>query len=260
MIFRRETDAARTTATPEGGPKRNRLRAVVLAGVVVAAPVAGLVAATSASAASVSTWDAVAQCESTGNWSINTGNGYSGGLQFSPSTWAAYGGTQYAASADQASKGQQIAVAEKVLASQGPGAWPVCGPRAGLTQGGAPAGVSTSSSNSGSSSSNSSSTGSSNSAGSSSSKQATAPTSSSDSSSSTGTVKSSSTTSAPATSSTSHRHATASGTTYTVKSGDTLSVIAAANGTSWQTLYQNNKSTVGSNPNLIFPGQQLTIG
>jgi hypothetical protein len=108
------------------------MRMALATGVLVAAPVAGLVTATTASAADTSTWDAVAQCESTGNWSINTGNGYYGGLQFSASTWAAYGGTQYAATADQATKDQQIAVAEQVLASQGPGAWPVCGPAAGL--------------------------------------------------------------------------------------------------------------------------------
>jgi hypothetical protein len=72
-------------------------------------------------------WNAVAECESGGNWSINTGNGYYGGLQFSPSTWAAFGGTAYAPRADLAAKAQQIAVAEKVLAGQGPGAWPTCG-------------------------------------------------------------------------------------------------------------------------------------
>jgi peptidoglycan hydrolase CwlO-like protein len=72
-------------------------------------------------------WNAVAECESGGNWSINTGNGYYGGLQFSPSTWAAFGGTAYAPRADLAAKAQQIAVAEKVLAEQGRGAWPTCG-------------------------------------------------------------------------------------------------------------------------------------
>jgi resuscitation-promoting factor RpfA len=95
-----------------------------LTGVAIAAP---LMAAGNASAATASEWDKVAQCESGGNWSINTGNGYYGGLQFSASTWAAYGGTAYAPQANQASKSQQIAVAEKVLASQGKGAWPVCG-------------------------------------------------------------------------------------------------------------------------------------
>ena len=102
-------------------------RFAAIAGVTGAAVAAPLLGATSASAATASEWDQVAQCESGGNWSINTGNGYYGGLQFSASTWAAYGGTQYAASADQASKTQQIAVAEKVLAGQGKGAWPNCG-------------------------------------------------------------------------------------------------------------------------------------
>lgn len=90
-----------------------------------------------AHAASLSTWDGVAKCESGGNWSVNTGNGYYGGLQFSASTWDAYGGRSFASRADLASKAAQISVAEKVLASQGPGAWPVCGPRAGLARGGA---------------------------------------------------------------------------------------------------------------------------
>ena len=69
-------------------------------------------------------WDAVAQCESGGNWAINTGNGYYGGLQFSQSTWEAYGGTGYA---HNASREEQIRIAENVLAGQGPGAWPTCG-------------------------------------------------------------------------------------------------------------------------------------
>lgn len=72
-------------------------------------------------------WDAVAMCESGGNWSINTGNGYFGGLQFSQQTWAGFGGTAYAPRADLATKSEQIAVAERVLAVQGPGAWPTCG-------------------------------------------------------------------------------------------------------------------------------------
>ena len=88
----------------------------------------GLTAAP-ANAASESTWDAIAQCESSGNWSIDTGNGYYGGLQFSASTWSAFGGTAYAPRADLASPAEQIAVAERVLARQGAGAWPICGRR-----------------------------------------------------------------------------------------------------------------------------------
>ena len=70
-------------------------------------------------------WDAVAQCESSGNWHINTGNGFYGGLQFTQSTWDAYG--QGGARADLASREDQIAGAERVLSAQGVGAWPVCG-------------------------------------------------------------------------------------------------------------------------------------
>lgn len=80
-----------------------------------------------AMAATDGEWDQVARCESGGNWAINTGNGYQGGLQFSPGTWSAHGGGEYAPAANMASKDQQIAVAERVLASQGRGAWPVCG-------------------------------------------------------------------------------------------------------------------------------------
>ena len=80
-----------------------------------------------AGAATDSQWDQVSRCESGGNWSINTGNGYQGGLQFSPTTWSAYGGGQYASEAHRASKEEQIAIAERVLAGQGRGAWPVCG-------------------------------------------------------------------------------------------------------------------------------------
>lgn len=102
-------------------------RAVALAGIAGVAVAAPLMTAGSASAATASEWDVVAQCESGGDWAINTGNGYYGGLQFSASTWAAYGGTAFAATADQASKSQQIQIAEKVLAGQGKGAWPSCG-------------------------------------------------------------------------------------------------------------------------------------
>ncbi|MEJ8657770.1 transglycosylase family protein [Streptomyces sp. MS1.AVA.4] len=102
-------------------------RIATLAGVTGAAIAAPLMASGTASAATASEWDAVAQCESGGNWSINTGNGYYGGLQFSASTWAAYGGTAYAQTAAQASKAQQIEIAEKVLDGQGKGAWPHCG-------------------------------------------------------------------------------------------------------------------------------------
>lgn len=114
--------------------KVNRALATsVVIGLGLALP---LTLSSNASAASVDTWDKVAKCESTNNWNINSGNGYFGGLQFSQSTWAAYGGTAYAPRADLATKEQQIRIAEKVLAGQGPQAWPVCSVQAGLSRGG----------------------------------------------------------------------------------------------------------------------------
>jgi peptidoglycan hydrolase-like protein with peptidoglycan-binding domain len=109
-------------------------RRIVGSAVVGVASVAGGLAAASSASAAGSVWDSVASCESGGNWSINTGNGYYGGLQFSGSTWRAYGGGSYAPRADLASRSAQIAVAQRVLASQGPGAWPTCGARAGLSR------------------------------------------------------------------------------------------------------------------------------
>ncbi len=109
-------------------------RMMSAAAVAVAMGGLGIAAAAPAQAAtSTSVWDAVAQCESSGDWSINTGNGFYGGLQFSASTWNEFGGTQYASRADLATKAQQIAIAQKVLAVQGPNAWPVCSKVAGLT-------------------------------------------------------------------------------------------------------------------------------
>ena len=83
-----------------------------------------------ASAAPGTNWDAIAQCESGGNWAINTGNGYYGGLQFSPATWKSNGGTGMP---HQASREEQIRIAENVLRTQGIGAWPTCGKKAGAT-------------------------------------------------------------------------------------------------------------------------------
>ncbi|MBF6327063.1 transglycosylase family protein [Nocardia transvalensis] len=99
-------------------------RALGLAAVTGALVAVPFATANTASAAPAHDWDGVAQCESGGNWHINTGNGYYGGLQFTQSTWAANGGSGNPANA---SKEEQIRVAENVLATQGVGAWPVCG-------------------------------------------------------------------------------------------------------------------------------------
>ena len=109
-------DRAALAATPAPAPAS------------AAAPVAGSTGSWSAPAPSGGVdWSAIAACESGGNWGTNTGNGFYGGLQFTEGTWLANGGGQYAPSANLASPAEQIAVAERVLASQGIGAWPVCG-------------------------------------------------------------------------------------------------------------------------------------
>ncbi|HEY0168675.1 MAG TPA: transglycosylase family protein [Jatrophihabitans sp.] len=101
---------------------------LALAGSLTTAAMISLTALSpSAEAAPAHNWDGVAQCESSGNWSINTGNGYYGGLQFSYSTWLAFGGGAYARRADLATKAQQIVIAERTLIGQGVGAWPTCG-------------------------------------------------------------------------------------------------------------------------------------
>jgi resuscitation-promoting factor RpfA len=211
--------------------RKQSLRALGLAVAGAAGTVALLAPATAASAKSVN-WDAIAQCESGGNWSINTGNGYYGGLQFSRSTWTANGGGTYAPTANKASRSEQIRIAEKVLDGQGIGAWPVCGKKAGSTK-----------------------------------HYKATHTSGASKHAKSSTAKSSGARSSAAKSSTSRSSGSrpagvqATGAHYTVKPGDTLAKIAAAHSVrgGWHALYQLNKSVVGGDPNLIFPGQRLAL-
>ncbi|MFE3201239.1 transglycosylase family protein [Embleya sp. NPDC059237] len=226
------------------GRTQRRLRTATIVGVVAATPLVGLATATSAGAATTSTWDKVAECESGGNWSINTGNGYYGGLQFTQSTWRANGGT---GSPQGASKAEQIRVAENVLKSQGPGAWPVCSKKAGLTRGGG------SPSDSGSTTSSKASTPKSTTSKTTP-KKAVAPQSETP-------KKSAPVTKSEPTTAKVETTTTATEGTYVVKTGDTLSAIAAANNVSggWQSLYAKNQGVVGTNPDLILPGQKLVL-
>ncbi|MFG2804117.1 transglycosylase family protein [Streptomyces massasporeus] len=178
-----------------------------------------------AQAADMDTWNKVAACESTSNWSINSGNGFYGGLQFTQSTWEAYGGRAYAARADLASKDQQIAVAEKVLDGQGPGAWPVCSVRAGLTRGGGEPDI----------------------------RPAAERTKQKD------TKKKTSIEEVRPQSTPQSRAGNAE--MYTVVHGDTLSGIADDQDVrgGWRGLYAANRSAIGSDPDLIVPGQRLAL-
>ncbi|MFF4943420.1 transglycosylase family protein [Streptomyces rubiginosohelvolus] len=195
-----------------------------------------LITAASAGAASGEIWEKVAACESSGNWAINTGNGYYGGLQFSGSTWAAFGGTEYAPRADLATREQQIAIAERVLDGQGPGAWPTCSVRAGLTRGGdAPdttPGTGTAPQSAGSRTA-----------------QAAAPQSAPPRQPQTRPAEATPT------------HVPGKRDAYTVARGDSLSGIASAQRVpgGWQGLYAANRTVVGNDPDLIFPGQRLSL-
>lgn len=196
-------------------------------------------AAGTASAATASEWDRVASCESGGNWAINTGNGYYGGLQFSSSTWAAYGGKAYAAQANQASKSQQIAIAEKVLKGQGKGAWPSCG--VGLSNSGSGGGGSTEAAP----------------------KKAETKKTEKKAEPKKETKRSEATTRSerPAAPAKPKTEAPKTGNgSYEVKSGDTLGTIAEANNVSggWEKLFELNKDIV-SDADLIFPGQKLKL-
>ncbi|MFE6165758.1 transglycosylase family protein [Streptomyces sp. NPDC056486] len=183
-----------------------------------------LIATGTADAADADTWNKVAACESTNNWSINTGNGFFGGLQFTQSTWEAYGDTAYAPRADRATKDQQIAVAEKVLKAQGPRAWPVCSERAGLTRGGDAPDVKPMGGHKA---------------------EPKAPQRKAKD------VKPEVTPQSTA----------GRGQLYTVVRGDTLSGIAEERRVSggWRQLYDANRKAIGGDPDLITPGQRLAL-
>ncbi len=114
-------------------PRTSLLRGVGAATATVVAAAVGIGLSASSAQADDSVWDRVAQCEAGGNWATTTGNGFSGGLQFTQSSWAAAGGTAYASAPHLASREGQIAAGKRLLSMQGPGAWPACSIKAGLT-------------------------------------------------------------------------------------------------------------------------------
>ncbi|MFC7161802.1 transglycosylase family protein [Aquipuribacter hungaricus] len=270
-------------ARPAARARRALARRLAPALLMSAAMGAPLAVSAPAQAAPGEVWDRLAQCEASGNWAINTGNGYYGGLQFYQPTWASFGGLEYAPRADLASREQQIAVAEKVLARQGWGAWPACSRKLGLTDAdkGTPAPAPA--------------------------PAPAAPAAPAPAAPTYGTytvrggdtlgsiARANGTTwqslyaanrdviganpglirigqqlrlggtpaparPAPAAQPAPAAPAAPSGRVYTVRSGDTLGSIARANGTTWQSLYAANRDVVGANPGLIRIGQQLRLG
>ena len=188
---------------------------------IATAPLVAMIPLTAspAEAATTATWDRLARCESGGNWHINTGNGYYGGLQFSYGTWLSNGGGKYASRADKASKAEQIAVAERLLDNRGWAPWPACSRKLGLDRAdakGSPSGTATASRSKA--------------------RKVTSkakPVSSQRASGKVYTVR---------------RGDTLSGIANrkNVPGG-------------WQKLYKINKRTIGGNPGLIHPGQRLVL-
>ncbi|MEV6309263.1 transglycosylase family protein [Streptomyces sp. NPDC051840] len=249
-------------ATPAQAPAQAPARAA-------AAPAAVAPAVTTVTGVKHGTdWDRIAQCESSGRWNTNTGNGYHGGLQFSPSTWRAYGGAKYAPRADLATRSEQIAVGERVARGQGMGAWPTCG-RLGAS-GSSSSSSSSSASSSGSDRSDTAqsapqrqSTGSSNGGSS----QSYSPGGSSSGNSYSGGSSGNSHESTKSNSAGSDNGATRYSAdlvdeeSYVVESGDVLSVIAdrADVDGGWPALYEMNREVLDQGPHLIFPGQRLRL-
>jgi resuscitation-promoting factor RpfA len=211
---------------------RNRARTVGLATAPLAA-VIPFALSSPAQAATTNTWERLASCESGGNWHINTGNGYYGGVQFNDGTWDGNGGGKYASRADLATKAEQIAIAEKVLDASGWSPWPACSSRLGLSRADAAGTPNPPASQDGASKADNSAADN-RAAGN---RQSTQPASRGK-----------------------HRKAVGHGV-YLVRSGDTLSAIANRTNVpgGWHSLYKINRARIGSNPALIKPGQQLAL-
>ncbi|MEU7186359.1 transglycosylase family protein [Streptomyces sp. NPDC045369] len=236
------------TETSGRGEVRGRgARGATAAAVLLAAGALNVAAEGPAEARSGATWDRLAGCESGGNWRADTGNGYSGGLQFAHSTWRSFGGGRYGSRAARASRAQQIRIAERVLARQGWGAWPACSARLGLRSSGARHSTPDSAA------------------------RRSAPRAD---------------TQARTNGSSRHRerlrsprHRDGSGSRYghakpykqrdarprrasgghVVNPGETVSGIAYAYGWGWQEFYRLNRQVIGANPNLIHPGMRLAV-
>lgn len=205
------------------------VQGIVAAAVLLAAGALNIGSGQVAEARGNGVWDRLAGCESGGNWRIDTGNGFSGGLQLAHSTWHSFGGGAYAPRAARATRSQQIKVAGRVVARQGWGAWPACAASLGLNsdswRGGSRMVT----------------------------ERSVRPRHAG----------------ATARSWERHKHAYAkhhkaglhrnTNGSLTVNSGDTVSGIAYARGCDWLELYQLNRKAIGVNPDLIYPKMQLAV-
>jgi transglycosylase family protein len=227
-------------------------KAIITATVAAAGAIAMITPA--ANAADTATWDALAQCESGGNWNINTGNGFYGGVQFTQQSW---NGVGMSGSPASASKAEQIEAAERLLAVQGWGAWPACSAKLGLSGQANPTYTQPKSQAQPVAAQTA---------------QVAQPQPKAPTAQKTTPAVQQPVASVPAAPQPAQvtpvapvapagpAVSTAAGTSYTVKAGDTLALIAQRQGVpgGWEGIYQANKGTI-SNPNLIFVGQVITL-
>ena len=254
-------------SAPRRGRHRKPSTTARNVGLATAPLVAAIPMATaSPAAAAASAWDRLAGCESGQNWSINTGNGYYGGLQFSDPTWDGNGGERFASRADLASKGEQIVIAARLLENRGWSPWPACSDRLGLGAEERREALATAAEYR--ARINGTQTGGDNTQTSGDNTQAGTGVAAErngdgDRAERTQAEKQAgeSRVGTERASRGKHRKAAAVGA-YVVRPGDTLSAIARAKDVpgGWQNLYRINRDTIGKNPGLIFPGQRLTLG
>ncbi|MFF7234684.1 transglycosylase family protein [Streptomyces sioyaensis] len=204
------------------------IRSIAAAAAMLAAGAAILTSGQPAEASTGRSWERLARCESGGNWHIDTGNGFSGGLQLAHSTWNSFGGGAFAPRAARATRSQQIQVAERVLIRQGWGAWPSCSVSLGLNSAVRHRALFIGTARS------------------------TPPRHSR--------AVARVWVRHPNTEAKRYRTGRqARGDSLIINTGDTVSGLAFAHGCSWQSLYHLNRKVIGENPNLIYPGMQLNV-
>jgi len=211
---------------------RHTARRIGLATAPILAVVPVVTGASLARAATMTTWDRLAGCESGGRWHIDTGNGFYGGLQFTDATWDDYRNGQFAARADLATKAEQVTVAERLLAARGWAPWPACRDKLGLDAADAKG----------------------------------SPFAADQHFVNAGTATTSTSAAGTAGLAAPHRqvgrHRRPAGLqVYQVRRGDTLSAIARRRHVpgGWRAIYRINRHTIGANPNLIHPGERLAL-
>ena len=286
-MSQRAQQRSSTSGRPRHRKQSNHTRNLGLATASFVATIPLATATASPSAAATSAWDRLASCESGGNWGINTGNGYYGGLQFADGTWDGNGGERYASRADLATRAEQIVIAARVLDGRGWSPWPACSSRMGLGSDERREALATAADLKARMNGEAQDNGDSTQAADkpadkpaadkpAADKPADKPAAEKPAADKPAEKADKPAADKPAAETRAednrvqterasrgkHRKAATAGDDYVVRRGDSLSAIARAKDLpgGWQQLYRINRATIGSNPGLIFPGQHLQLG